>query len=707
MAEYRRWPWPRTHYGKVVDRLNAAGVRSIAFDVDFSAASDPGSDQAFADALARSEAEIILPTFSQWATFAETDAGEYGERRMLDALPIPILREHVMLGSVSMFADKDGMVRTMPLGTVTQGVPRPSLAAQIAKQSGEVGEVFPVNLALDPSTIPRHSFAAVEDGKFDAADLHGKDILIGATAVELFDRYPVPGHGVIPGAVLQAMAAETLYAGTPTIIGYKIPLLFAAIFALYILLSRIYRRAAVSTGIGMVLFATAPTALWALFHTDLVVTPAIALIILAATFQVVRIAYAHHNEAKLVDHESGLPNRLCLEKSLENNHKRMLVTAMIGEFDALRAVVGQRDLAALFTRIVDRLKISGCDGIIYRIDDRCLAWLPGLELYELEDQLTGLHAIMRSPLEVAGKRVDVTLSFGIADSDTIDGATHAANVATYKNDIWRYHEDAQSEALAQQISLLGELDEGVESGQMQVFYQPKLDLVDNRIASGEALVRWEHPTRGFLRPDVFIPLAEENDRITDLTLFVLRRTIEDLSAWCARGLVIGAAVNISAKLITSKPFVERARALLTRSGVPRDRLTFEVTESAELEDLEGAREGLLEFRELGVTISMDDYGTGRSSLSYLKKLPLSELKIDRSFVQFAHTNSGDAMLVRSTVHLAHELGLRVVAEGVEDEECLAFLKSIQCDYAQGYLIGKPMTAADLAALVEKKIKFAA
>lgn len=249
---------------------------------------------------------------------------------------------------------------------------------------------------------------------------------------------------------------------------------------------------------------------------------------------------------------------------------------------------------------------------------------------------------------------------------------------------------------------MGELDEAISRHELLVLYQPKLALGSGRIASVEALIRWEHPERGFLRPDSFIPLAEQNDRIADLTLYVLHQTIEDVRTWGRQGLSLDAAINISARLVSEPSFIAAAEAILLEIGPLCQRLIFEVTESAAMDNPDAAIEALHLFRKLGVAISMDDYGTGQSSLTYLKTLPLTELKIDRSFVQFAHRDRNDALLVRSTVQMAHELGLQVVAEGVEDEACLDFLRRIECDYAQGYLIGKPMPAADLGALVFEK-----
>jgi EAL domain-containing protein (putative c-di-GMP-specific phosphodiesterase class I) len=201
-----------------------------------------------------------------------------------------------------------------------------------------------------------------------------------------------------------------------------------------------------------------------------------------------------------------------------------------------------------------------------------------------------------------------------------------------------------------------------------------------------------------LPPDCFIPLFEERGRLDDLTLAVLAQALVDAQDWQTQGLRIGVAVNISAALLTSESFEARALALIARTWLDAGQITFEVTESAQFEDIGLAIAALERFRAAGVRISMDDYGTGHSALNYLKLLPLSELKIDRIFVAQAHVDKGDAMLVRSTVQLAHELGLKVVAEGIEEKACLEFLAQIGCDHAQGYFVGRPLAAADLAVL---------
>ncbi len=691
MAAIRRWPWPRDHYARAVAALDAAGVRSISFDVDFSSRGDEAGDAAFAAAIAASRASVALPTFGQ-------KAGA-GDARQLDSLPIPILRDHAHLASVSVMPDPDGLVRRMPFGTVTTATARPSLSAFVAGQSGAVGEDFPIDFAIDPATIPRHSFIAIERGMIPPGSLKGKDVIIGATAVELGDRYNVPGHGVIPGVIIQALAAETLGRGAPVYGSWVLPLALAAGAALAVLAAVRRRAVLLRTGGAAALFLFGWLAARLLGGIWFEIVPALVLTGLAGALRYAMLTQRFARQRRRIDPESGLPNRLGLADRPVPATDRFLVAAQIDAFDALKLAVDSDSVGTLLARIAERLRVASGVDAIYRWEDRTLVWLSPLPIDEIEAQLAGLRALMRSPFEIAGRRIGTSLTFGVAERGIAEPAAHAVHAASQARragKFWRLHTAEEGEAITRQIALLGELEDALHRGNIAVLYQPKLNLATGQIDSAEALVRWNHPERGMLPPDGFIPLFEERGRLDDLTLAVLARSLADMQDWAKSGLTIGVAVNISAGLLTSASFAERALALVARTGAPPHLVTFEVTESAQFEDTDAAIATLERFRAAGIRIAMDDYGTGQSALNYLKLLPLSELKIDRMFVAQAHVDRGDAMLVRSTVQLAHELGLKVVAEGIEEAECLAFLERIGCDYAQGYFIGRPLSAADLA-----------
>ncbi|WP_404333829.1 putative bifunctional diguanylate cyclase/phosphodiesterase [Sphingomonas sp. MMS12-HWE2-04] len=692
-----RWPWPRGQYAPLVDRLRAAGAASISFDVDFSASSDRRQDAAFAAALARAGGEVVLPTFSQ-------QAGS-GATTWIDSLPIAPLRAHATLAAVTVRPDSDGFVRRMPVGTVTAGVTRPSLSAMIAGTAGAADEDFLIDFAIDPATIPRHSFIDIRDGHFDSAAIRGKAVVIGATSVDLGDRYAVPNYGVIPGVVIQALAAETLRYGVPREPGWPLPLLLALGLAVLVLQARSRVRLAALLIAAPILLIGAAVLLSGL-HWIFPLVPALVVLATAGLAAVTMRALAAARRRRLHDAATGLPNRHALLAALQSYPGIGVLAAQIADFEKLSASLGAAAIAELVKRVRDRVALVSQGSTVYRTEDRVLAWRC-YERTDLEQRIATLRTAMLSPFDVAGRRVDVTIAIGFAGEAAaghgeraVAHAGLAAAQALASGSGWHsYHAD-DDETLDRELSLLGELDEAVGRGEIQVVYQPKLDLAENRIASVEALVRWQHPTRGFLRPDLFIPLAERNDRIAGLTLHVLGQTIADLRHWRAKGHVVTGAVNLSAKLLNSPEFIASLRALVERSQVDPAWLTFEVTESAAMSDPEGAAAALRSFRAMGIAISMDDYGTGQSTLSYLRQLPLNELKIDRSFVQFAHQNRGDGVLVRSTVDLAHELGLKVVAEGVEDAECLEFLRSIGCDMVQGYFLSRPIAATELEHLLE-------
>jgi EAL domain-containing protein (putative c-di-GMP-specific phosphodiesterase class I) len=242
----------------------------------------------------------------------------------------------------------------------------------------------------------------------------------------------------------------------------------------------------------------------------------------------------------------------------------------------------------------------------------------------------------------------------------------------------------------EKLALLGELREGVNAGQLRVYYQPKCDAGTGALVGLEALVRWQHPTRGLMLPDDFIPIAENTGLIGALTLEVLDQSLRFARKLRDAGKPLGVAVNISVRCLTDLELPRQIAGLLGRWGVPPEYLTLEVTETTIMVDPTRTMTVLGLLRDLGVSLSIDDFGTGYSSLAYLKRLEAHELKIDKSFVFTMAMNSNDAVIVRSTIELGHNLGLRLVAEGVEDQETWAMLSALGCDVIQGYHLSRPL-----------------
>jgi EAL domain-containing protein (putative c-di-GMP-specific phosphodiesterase class I) len=330
----------------------------------------------------------------------------------------------------------------------------------------------------------------------------------------------------------------------------------------------------------------------------------------------------------------------------------------------------------------------------------------------LGERIDAVASLMRAPIE-SGRLVDVALSFGVAGGEGRNAKQLVANAglaalhAWQKDARWEMFSDADGEETKFELSLLGELDAALSSGQLWNAYQPKLDLHSGRIVAAEALVRWDHPERGLIQPDKFIPIIEENGRARDLTTYVLGQALDDALAWKNAGLPIGIAVNVSASLLADHGFIEEVGRIVQGSRLPADQVTIEVTETAAMHSPARAISALESWRALGVNISVDDYGTGQSSLGYLQTLPANELKIDKSFVLTLETDRRNAIMVRSTIAMAHELGMKVVAEGIENAACLELLKEMGCDTAQGYFISRPVSAEAITELLAERSRQAA
>ena len=320
-----------------------------------------------------------------------------------------------------------------------------------------------------------------------------------------------------------------------------------------------------------------------------------------------------------------------------------------------------------------------------------------------------LTAALQEPFNVKDILLDVEASVGIAiagpDGD-VETVLRHADVAMYEAKTehvpFAVYELTRDDNTVVRLALLGDLRRAITRGELVLHYQPKVSASTGALRSAEALVRWQHPTRGLLTPDAFIPIAENTAVIHPLTEDVLRQALLQVRTWLERGWRIPVAVNISARSLHDVEFPAQVRRQLDDVGVPGALLSLELTESAIMTDPGRALSVLQALHAMGIGLSIDDFGTGYSSMSYLKKLPVSELKIDRSFVMGLTTEANDVVLVQSAVDLGHNLGLHVVAEGVEDAATQEMLTSMRCDELQGYFISRPVPAARFTSWFEEQ-----
>jgi EAL domain-containing protein (putative c-di-GMP-specific phosphodiesterase class I)/CHASE2 domain-containing sensor protein len=698
LAQLRTWPWPRRYHARAVSELNKAGASVIALDIDFSARSD-GGDEDLAAAIHDAQ-HVVLPTFQQ----KSSDRAD--ERQVITSRPDAAFGE-AWVGGVNIFPDRDGMVRDYPAATFIAGRIQPSIAALVAEKSGLGDRSFQPDWAIDARQIPRFSFVDVMEGRVTPAKLRGKRVLIGATAIELGDRYPVPRYGVVPGVVIQAMAAESLLQNRP--IQRSSPAVtFGGLMLIALLLASRPLSRPLRYAVRLLVIIAA--VFWGPFVVQWlwpVSVDSAAWLYTALASAAVQAAVEARRRLRIraqFDAESGLPNRSVLEKTLSAEHSKVLAVAAIERFEVIRDSAG---IAAANEMIRSAAVLIGAAiaGPVYRIAPDILAWIQadgGEEAVGIV--LRKIHATFRSPVSTCAGPIDVTFTMGLDRDDEgsaavlrIERALAAVGTARTLGKTHDWFRGADPLA-RRQLSMMSDMRQAMDSGRLCLAYQPKLSLATGCIRDAEALVRWHDESGKFISPDEFIPLAEETGVIHELTLFALRAATSELARWARDGLLMRVAVNVSAVDLAAPDFADTVERICNEARVSPSQLALEVTESALLRSPAEAIATLNALRARGFRLSVDDYGTGQSTLSYLKQLPVHELKIDKSFVTALVQSESDAIMVRSTINLAHELGLEVVAEGIEDEPTLDKLRGLGCDYAQGYLISKAIRPDELRTL---------
>ena len=404
------------------------------------------------------------------------------------------------------------------------------------------------------------------------------------------------------------------------------------------------------------------------------------------------------------DAVTGLPNRLAAEaiirEGLRQSPAALLMVGMARLPDIIKTM-GHEIADRLMVDVAQRIGRCAEGHFLARTTDTVFTlWLAEGSLDEARRQARSIVEVLSLPYQEADLAIDSSPAVGIALYPE-HGALHGpllqhAEVALFgalgSDDAVALYDPSTDPHRAERLSLMGELRKALDGDQLRMHYQPKLNLVTGSIDAAEALVRWTHPTRGFVPPDAFIGLAEETGNIRRLTRWVLDSSLRQGSQWADRGLGLRIGVNLSVRDLGDVDLPCRIVDLLSANRLRHDQVMLEITESAVMGEPETAIQVLNRLADQGIDLAIDDFGVGQSSFAYLRKLPVREIKIDKSFVLNLAGDEEDRTIVQSIVELGHRLGYRVTAEGVEDEPALAFLTAIGCDYAQGYFIAKPLAA---------------
>lgn len=413
------------------------------------------------------------------------------------------------------------------------------------------------------------------------------------------------------------------------------------------------------------------------------------------------------------DIATDLPNRVLFYDRVEQailaaKNQNKLLSILLVEFANFKEVydtLGRNSSDLVLKQIATRLEsvVLGNDSVA-RIDGNIFSVLvPATENENAGVMLAkNVQVALESPFKVERLSLSIHVNIGIVNfpehGEDVDTLVQKAGVALFmaskSHEGYAVYTSSFDDHSPRRLTLMSELRQALEKEELQIYYQPKVSIKTGRVYGAEALVRWNHPKHGFVPPDEFVPMAERTRMIKHLTLWALKQTFRQCAEWRRQGLDLTVSVNLSARDLHDPELPDIVAGLAAASGIKPTWMMLEITESSIMTDPERSLEIIQRLHEMGYRLSIDDFGTGYSSLAYLKKMPLTELKIDKSFVGDVLKSENDAVIVKATINLAHNLGLQVTAEGVESREIMELLDGYACDLAQGYYLSKPVALED-------------
>ncbi|NKJ41426.1 EAL domain-containing protein [Novosphingobium sp. SG720] len=559
-----------------------------------------------------------------------------------------------------------------------------ALSGAYPKSSG----VYYPDFSVNPDTITRLSARALLDGKVDSGILSGRTVIVSSSNGVTPLRYW--GHSIITPVAHDIAGAEALSRD------FNVDLTFAPLLVFVVLATRFagQRRLRRSKKLAYytAIVVTLGLPILARF-VGFIMPPEVAIIYLC-TFGAIRVWQKRTRRIQQTS-LSGLPNFVALSaKPIDVGND--VIVAVVARYEEMLATLPRELHGECANQIARRLSVGSGAGQIYHGDGGHFAWSEEARPLEVQlNHLEGLRALFSAPLQVGVHTFDTNIHFGLDRNEGIDALTRVNSALASANEALgsgRPVEVFEAHRLAEapwELSLHARIDEGLRNGDIWLAFQPQWDFRAKRISGAEALIRWNHPTRGFIAPDQFILQAERAGRIDALTYWVLEEAITAAQAVNALGARFQMSINLSAQMVHKDELVGNFEEIVTRRGINPSLLTIEITETSSLTNRADAVRNLTRLRDLGFRLSIDDFGTGEASLAYLADLPSDELKIDRRFISKLLSSDRDRAIVTSTIGLAHALGQVVVAEGIEDLATFEMLAALGCDQAQGYYLSKP------------------
>ncbi|MDH5711110.1 MAG: bifunctional diguanylate cyclase/phosphodiesterase [Gammaproteobacteria bacterium] len=438
------------------------------------------------------------------------------------------------------------------------------------------------------------------------------------------------------------------------------------------------------------------------------------------------LADAVQSETMALEHQAlhdpltNMPNRKLFNKQLQkqisscahSGHNFILILSDLDRFKEINDTLGHHVGDVVLQMVADRIhETLRSDDMVARLGgDEFGILLSHTSIEQVDIILKKIITVFEQPFDIEGHHLDLGLSMGVVEyplhGEDINILLQRADVAMYnaknKRSGYSVYSASEDGHAISRLALAAELRKALNNNALRLFYQPKIDLTTGHIYGAEALLRWEHPERGFISPEDFIPLAEHTGLIQPITCWVMDTASKQCATWNSMGHKLLISINISTNCIHDARLPVKLNEIILGNKLTPDQITLEITENIFIKDPVRSKKIMDNINKMGVGLSIDDFGTGYSSLAYLKQLPVNELKIDKSFVMEMLKDENDKIIVRTTIDLAHNLGIKVVAEGVESLEVARQLKELNCDAAQGYYLGRPMEVEDFIKYIKDR-----
>lgn len=576
-----------------------------------------------------------------------------------------------------------------------------TLSSALAGVTEGLEPKFSPDFFINPGSIVQLSSSNLRSGQFTPGLLTGRTIIVIDSAH--LQPFSYLGHGAVPRYAFDVAGAAGLKKPVQIMFGgATMGLAFLPMFiwtALLLWLASHERRR--GQRYAIYIFAIISNIIFPVGFRALgvIATPDTGLFMIAIYVS----ARLWQKRTRRIQHtsSSGLPNLLALTSHPVPVGQDVIVS-VIARWEEILATLPKDLHGELARQVAKRLSIGSGRSEIYHDDGGHFAWLD--EARPLETQLNhleGLRALFSAPLQIGDHTFDTNIHFGLDRNEGLDAPTRinsalaSATEALKNGRTVEYFEASRLAEAPWELSLHARIDEGLRNGDIWLAYQPQWDYKENRISGAEALIRWNHPTRGPIQPDAFILQAERAGRIDTLTYWVLEQAITAAETMNGLGPRFQLSINLSAQMVDKPSLVSSISEIVRRRGIDCRLLTIEVTETSSVHNRPAARHNLGQLRAMGFRLSIDDFGTGEASLTYLAELPSDELKLDRRFVAAITSSERNRTIVSSTIGLAHALGQVVVAEGIEDIATFNMLREMRCDSGQGYFIGRPQPFAQL------------